>query len=179
MKVFLAIYKNEMALTAFIGGLICWGTIASFLAFKNKSQVILIGKTKNSYQLIEKETKDTLEIENFIRHFLGLTLNFDEKSYKRNISLAGDLMTEILWKKKKPEFKEMAGFIKENKVVQSSELLGIKKLKTNHYEVKVKNYLFKKGILKEKKKTLSLSLTGNERSFENPWRYSVENIEVR
>ena len=86
-------------------------------------------------------------------------------------------MTEKLWKKKKPEFKEMAGFIKENKVIQSSELLKIERIKTNRYEVKVRNYLFKKGILKEKDKLLSLSLTENKRSYENPWRYSVSEIE--
>lgn len=173
------VYKNEMILIAFVGSLMLWGIAVSILAFENKTQTILIGKTEGSYQLIKEDKKDPLEIESFIRHFLGLTLNFDEKSYKRNISLAGDLMTENLWRKKKAQFKEMAGFIKENKVIQSSELLEIKKLKTNHYEIKVKNYLFKKGILKEKKKLLSLSLRENKRSFENPWRYSVSSIEVK
>ena len=88
-------------------------------------------------------------------------------------------MTEKLWKKKKPEFKEMAGFIKENQIIQSSELFKIKKTKTNQYEVKVRNYLFKKGILSEKDKLLSLSLTENKRSYENPWRHSVSKIEVK
>ena len=173
------VYKDEMTLIVFIGSLIFWAVVVSILAFKNKTQVILIGNKGGSYQLIKAEEKNPSETENFIRHFLSLTLNFDERSYKRNISLAGDLMTEKLWKKKKPEFKEMAGFVKENKVIQSSELLKIERIKTNRYEVKVRNYLFKKGILKEKDKLLFLSLTENKRSYENPWRYSVSEIEIK
>ena len=179
MKRLLVIYKNEAILIAFIGSLILWAVAMSFLAFQNKTQVILIGNKEGSYQLIKEGEKDPLETENFIRHFLGLTLNFDEKSYNDNISLAGDLMTEKLWQKKKPDFTEMAGFIKKHKVIQSSELLEITKIKTNNYEVKVRNYLFKKGILTKREKLLSLSLTENIRSFENPWRYSVSEIEVK
>ena len=179
MKKLLTIYKNQTVLVSLIISLMLWGIVVGILAFQNKEKVILIGNVDGSYQLIEDNRKDPLETENFIRHFLGLTLNFDERSYKRNISLAGDLMTEKLWQKKKPEFKEIAGFIKENQIIQSSELLEIKKAKTNHYEVKVRNYLFKKGILSEKDKLLSLSLTENKRSYENPWRHSVSSIEVK
>ena len=179
MKKLLTIYKNQTVLTALIISLMLWGIVVGILAFQNKEKVILIGKVGESFQLIKDKEKSPLETENFIRHFLGLTLNFDRRSYKRNISLAGDLMTEKLWQKKKPEFKEMAGFIKENQIIQSSELLKIKKAKTNQYEVKVRNYLFKKGILSEKDKLLSLSLTENKRSYENPWRYSVSKIEVK
>lgn len=179
MKLFWLIYKNEVVCICFTISLFLWGLLATFLAFQNKSQVILIGKTGESYQLIESEEKAPLETENFIRHFISLTLNFDEKSYKRHISLAGDLMLEDLWEKKKPEFKEMAGFIKKNKVIQSSEVLGIKKIKTNHYEVKIRNYLFKKSILTETNKLILLSLVENKRSYENPWRYSVSSVEVK
>ena len=156
-----------------------WGALASILAFQNKSQVVLIGKTENSYRLIVEEEITPLEIGNFIRHFTALTLNFNEESYKRHISLAGDLMTEELWKKKKPEFIEMFGFIKKNKVTQSAEVLKIEKVKNNNYEVKVRNYLFKNGNLTEKDKVILLSLTENERSFENPWRHIVSNVEVK
>ena len=108
-----------------------------------------------------------------------LTLNFNNESYKRHISLAGDLMTENLWKKKKPKFIQMAGFIKKNKVTQSTEVLKIQKIKNNLYEVKVRNYLFKNGILTEKDKLILLSLTKNQRSYENPWRHSVSNVEIK
>ena len=101
-------------------------------------------------------------------------------SYRKHISLAGDLMTEELWKRKKPEFKEMAGFIKKYKVIQSSELLEIQRVKASEYKAKVRSYLFKKGVLKEADKIISLlSLIENKRSYENPWRYSVSNVEVK
>ena len=125
------------------------------------------------------EEKTPLETGNFIRHFIALTLNFNNESYRRHISLAGDLMTEDLWKKKKPEFKEMASFIKKNKVTQSAEVLKIQKVKNNFYEVKVRNYLFKNSILTEKDKLIFLSLTENQRSYENPWRHSVSNVEIK
>ena len=179
MRLLLQLYKNEFILFFLIGGLFLWGIVTSLLAFQNKTHVVLIGKTGNSYQLITEKEKDPLEIENFLRHFIALTLNFDEKSYKRHISLAGDLMTESLWVKKETEFKEMAGFIKKYKVIQSSEILQIQKIKSNQYEVKVRNYLFKKGLLTEKEKHILLSLTKNERSFENPWSYSVSNVKVK
>ena len=179
MKQLWIIYKNEMVFFLLIGGLFLWGVVATTLAFTNRYEVILIGKTGGSYQLIEDEEKDPLEIENFIRHFLGLTLNFDKKSYKRHISLSGDLMTTELWKRKKSEFKEMMSFIKKYNVIQSSELLKIRKTKSNHYEVKIKNYLFKKGVLKETNKLILLSLSSNKRSYANPWRYSVANVEVK
>ena len=102
-----------------------------------------------------------------------------KKVYKKHISLAGDLMTEKLWKKKKPEFKEMAGFIKEQKVIQSSEILQIQRIKANSYEIKIRNYLFKKGVLTEKDKSIFLSLVENQRSYENPWGHSVSGIEVK
>ena len=80
MKLLLFVYRNEMTLIAFISGLMLWGLVATGLAFKNKTKLVLIGKTEGSYQLIRDEEESSLEIENFIRHFLALTLNFDEKS---------------------------------------------------------------------------------------------------
>lgn len=179
MKELWIIYKNEMVFLSLIAGLFLWGVVATLLAFQNKEKVILIGKTGNSYQLIEEEVKTPFETENFIRHFLSLTLNFDEKSYGRHISLAGDLMTDSLWFQKKAEFKEMANFIKKHQVVQSSEILSITKQKANLFEVKIRNYLFKKGVLTENEKLILLSLIENERSFENPWSHSISNIEVK
>lgn len=179
MKPLWTIYKNEMFLICFVSSLILWAVTTTILAFRHKTKVILIGKTGGFYQLIKEKETSVVETENFIRHFIGLTLNFDERSYRKHISLAGDLMTEDLWKKKKPEFKEMAGFIKKYKVIQSSELLEIKRINTNRYEVKVRNYLFKKGILSEKDKLLFLSLAENQRSYANHWRHNVSRIEVK
>ena len=179
MKLLFWLYKNEITLIALIVSLFMWGVMTGILAFQNKAQVILIGKSKESYQLIKDKEKTPVETGNFIRHFMSLTLNFNDESYRRHISLAGDLMTEDLWRKKKPEFTRMAGFIKKNKVTQSAEILKIQKVKNNLYEVKVKNYLFKNGILTEKDKLILLSLTDNQRSYGNPWRYSVANVEIK
>ena len=179
MKLLIQLYKKEIAVISLIISLFLWGVVTSYLAFQNKSQVVLIGKTDESYQLIKDEKETPIETGNFIRHFLALSLNFNDESYKRHISLAGDLMTEDLWKKKKPEFIQMAGFIKKNKVTQSVEILKIQKVKNNLYEIEVKNYLFKNGILTEKNKLISLSLIDNQRSYENPWRHSVSGIEVK
>ena len=57
MKLFWLIYKNETALLALIISLFLWGLVASLLAFKNKAQVVLIGKTKDSYQIKEGEAE--------------------------------------------------------------------------------------------------------------------------
>ena len=179
MKLLIQLYKKEIAVISLIVSLFLWGVVTSYLAFQNKSQVVLIGKTDESYQLIKDEKETPIETGNFIRHFLALSLNFNDESYKRHISLAGDLMTEELWRKKKPEFIQMAGFIKKNKVTQSVEILKIQKVKNNLYEIEVKNYLFKNGILTEKNKLISLSLIDNQRSYENPWRHSVSGIEVK
>ena len=179
MKLLIRLYKQEVAIFSLIISLLLWGVVATILAFQNRSQVVLIGKTGDSYHLIVEEEITPLETGNFIRHFTALTLNFNEESYKRHISLAGDLMTEELWKKKKSEFIELFGFIKKNKVTQSAEVLKIEKVKSNSYEVKIRNYLFKNGNLTEKDKVILLTLTENERSFENPWRHSVTNVEVK
>ena len=179
MKLLIRLYKNEIAAFSLVISLMLWGMVASYLAFKNNSQVVLIGKTENSYQLIVNEEITPIETGNFIRHFLALTLNFNDESYKRHISLAGDLMTEEFWQKKKSEFIQMAGFIKKNKVTQSVEILKIQKAKKGFYEVEVRNYLFKNGILTEKNKLILLSLTENQRSFENPWRHSVASVDVK
>ena len=179
MKLLILLYQKEMAVISLIISLMLWGVVSSCLTFQNKSQVVLIGKTGESYQLIKDEEITPIETGNFIRHFLVLSLNFNDESYKRHISLAGDLMTEDLWKKKKLEFIQMASFIKKNKVTQSVEVLKIQKAKNNLYEIEVKNYLFKNGILTEKNKLILLSLIDNQRSYENPWRYSVANIEIK
>ena len=179
MKLLIQLYKKEMAVSSLIVSLFLWGIMSSYLAFQNKSQVVLIGKTDESYQLITNEKTTPIETGNFIRHFLALSLNFNDESYKRHISLAGDLMTEDLWKKKKSEFIQMAGFIKKNKVTQSAEILKIQKAKSNLYEIEVRNYLFKNGILTEKDKLILLSLIENQRSYENPWRHSVANVEIK
>ena len=179
MKLLIQLYKQEIAIFSLIVSLMLWSVVATILAFQNKSQIVLIGKTKDSYQLIKDEEQTPVEIGNFIRHFMALTLNFNKESYKRHISLAGDLMTEELWKKKKAEFIKMFDFIKKNKVTQSAEVLKIQKVKNNIYEVKVRNYLFKNEKLTEKDKLILLSLTEKERSFENPWRLSVSHVEVK
>lgn len=179
MRLLFLVYKNETVLFVLIFSLFLWGLFSSILAFQNKEKVILIGQTNGSYRVINDKEVDPLETENFIRHFLGLTLNFNEGNYRKHISIAGDLMTESLWLSKKKEFKEMAGFIQKHQVVQSSEVLSITRQKNNLFEVKVKNYLFKKGVLREKENLISLSLIKNERSYENPWRHSVSNVEVK
>ena len=179
MKLLWLTRKGEIILITLIGSLTLWSLVTSILAFQNKTRIVLIGKVGSSFQLITDKEKDPKETINFIRHFLALTLNFDEGSYKRHISLAGDLMTENLWKKKKFEFKEMAGFIKKQKVIQSSEILNITKTGLSQYEIKIRNYLFKKGILTEKDKTILLSLAQNQRSYENPWRFSISNVEIK
>ena len=179
MRLLFLVYKNETVFFVLISSLFLWGLLASILAFQNKEKVILIGTVNGSYKVINDREMDPLETENFIRHFLGLTLNFNEANYRKHISIAGDLMTESLWLEKKKEFKEMAGFIKKHQVVQSSEVLSITRKKKNLFEVKVKNYLFKKGVLREKENLISLSLIKNERSYENPWRHSVSNVEVK
>ena len=73
----------------------------------------------------------------------------------------------------------MASFVKKYKVIQTSELLEIQRVKASQYKAKVRSYLFKKGVLKETDKIISLSLIENKRSYENPWRYSVSNVEVK
>ena len=179
MKLLIRLFKEEIAIFSLIISLMLWALVTSYLAFKNNTQVFLIGKTKDTYHLITNEEMTPIETGNFIRHFLALTLNFNDESYKRHISLAGDLMTEKLWQSRKPEFIKMAGFIKKNKVTQSAEILKIQKTEKGFFEVKVRNYLFKNGILTEKDKFILLSLVNNERSFENPWRLSVANVEVK
>lgn len=179
MKLLIRLYKNEIAVFSLVISLMLWGVVTSYLAFKNNSQVILIGKNEGSYQLITEEEMTPIETGNFIRHFLALTLNFNDESYRKHISLAGDLMTEELWQSRKPEFIKMAGFIKKHKVTQSAEILKIEKNENGFYEVKVRNYLFKNGILTEKDKLISLSLIENQRSYENPWRFSVSSVEVK
>ena len=179
MKLLIKLYKNEMIAIFFISALFIWGAVSSVLAFQNKTQVVLIGKTQAGFKLITDEDKTLEEALNFIRLFLTLTFNFDDESYPRHISLAGDLMTETLWERKKPEFTEMAGFIKKNKIVQAGEILSIKELKSNQYEIEIRNYLFKKGNLNEKNKLVLLTLTKNQRSYENPWSYNVSNIEIK
>ena len=129
--------------------------------------------------MINDEENSSVEAQNFIRHFMALTLNFDKTSYKKHISLAGDLMTEHLWKKKKIEFAGMVDFIRQNKVIQSSEVLNIKRQKRNFYEIKIRNYLFKNGVLTETDKDILISLVSNKRSYENPWRYSVSEVEIK
>ena len=179
MKLLILLYQKEMAVISLISSLFLWGAVSSYTAFQNKSQVMLIGKNTEGYELITDAEVTPIETGNFIRHFLSLALNFNEASCQRHISLAGDLMTEELWKKKKPEFIEMAGFIKKNKVTQSAEILKIQKTKSNVYEIKVKIYLFKNSLLTEKEKLILLTLIQNERNYENPWRHSVSNIEVK
>ena len=88
-------------------------------------------------------------------------------------------MTEGFWSKKKVEFIEMAGFIKKNKITQSAEIVKIQKTKSHFYEVKIRNYLFKNGILTETDKLILISLIENKRSYQNPWRYSVTNLEIK
>ena len=183
MKILIKLFKFEMILISLIITLLFWGLTTSFLAFQNKSQVVLIGKTKEGFKLIsglaDKEDKGSLEAVNFIRHFIALAFNFDKKSYVQHISLAGDLMSESLWNTKKPEFKETAGFIKKNKIIQSSELISIKKLSANKYEVEIISYLFKKENLTKKNKIIIMSLIHNKRSIENPWRYHVSEFEIK
>ena len=183
MKVLIKLFKTEMTLIALILSLIFWGLTMSFLAFQNNSQVILIGKTKEGFKIIkatdkEDKSSSSLEAVNFIRHFIALTFNFDKKSYVKHISLAGDLMSEKLWNKKEPEFKKTASFIKTKNIIQSSELISITK-QSNTYEAKVISYLFKNGNLTKKNKTIVLSLTTNQRSFENPWGYNVSEFKVK
>lgn len=179
MKLLMFIYKNEIVCFFLIISLFLWSLFATFLAFQNKAQILLIGKNNGSYQIIKDEEQSPVEIRNFIRHFIALTLNFDKKSYKRHISMAGDLMTDALWNQKNDEFKEMAGYIMDQNIIQSSEILSIKKQKRNLFEVKIRNYLFKKSVLTETDKFILLSLTKNKRSYENPWSYSVSGIKVK
>jgi len=88
-------------------------------------------------------------------------------------------MTGEIWRSKTPAFIQLTGYIKKQKDTRPAEILKIEKNEKGFYEVKVRNYLFKNGILSEKDKLISLSLIENQRSFENPWSHSISNIEVK
>ena len=57
MKLLKQIYKHQMFLSLFIAVLILWGVSVARLAFLNKAQLVIIGKTKDSYQIKEGESE--------------------------------------------------------------------------------------------------------------------------
>ncbi len=173
------LYKKEFILSSLFICLFLWASFMSILIFNQKNEILVITKDRGFFEVLKKEKETNLEVQNFLRHFIGLSLNFDKNSYDKNISKAGDMMSDALWNKQRKDFIKTSFYIKENQIIQTTQIIEVKEITDRTYEIKVENIKFKKGKTDKSFKKLVIHLSNNQRNYKNPWRYYVSDIKVK
>jgi hypothetical protein len=178
MKLLFNAYQKELLVFYLILILSLWAIIASYVAITKKDHTLLVGINQNGATIISSlDDKSELTLtKNFLRRFIGLTYNWDHNSFRENIELAGDLMSDELWSKKLSDFKLIETRIKESDIIQSAEILGITRLDENVYEVPVKTSIIRNGRNYSEQTKIRITLKKIERNLRNPWGMEVINV---
>lgn len=179
MIFFLKMFKGEILSFLLILVLLISTCFLSFKLFFQKEKILFIERTSKSTRVLEETHVTPLEIKIFIRRFLVICLNYHEKNYLEHIESAGNLMSPRLWNEKKEELLNVYKEVKAKKLEQGADILEIKAIGENEFEILAYVSLYEKEVKTFKKKfKIFLTLKEAKRTKLNVWGLEVENFKI-
>jgi len=170
------VQKLKMVLVIVLG---VYSAVTTLCLVKVKPKTILIGIENNATRIIGSNDDRLLRLEKqaFLKQFIRTLYNYDESSYKEKVSLAGDLMSDQLWKGEKPKFEEISKKLEGKEITQEVRILDLREIDLDQYEADLE--LKVKDRLTEVTPKIKVKITINEhrRSDLNPYPYEVEHYD--
>lgn len=161
--------------------ILTWAVVASVLAFRNQTHVLLVGIDPYGVRLITSNDDRLLRIEkeNFVKRFLVYLYTYSGTEFEKRISLAGDMMALKLWEEKTPEFKSIAAKLPGQELSQAGTLKELRSVDAETFEADLE--LLTKNRLQEArtKVRVELKIRAVSRTAQNPYAYEVESYVER
>ncbi len=158
--------------------LLAWATTSSIWAYRNKSQIILIGLDDAGTRVITSASDPILAKERvkFVREFLRGFYNYSSTDYSQSMSQAGALISDTLWKEKETDFKRIVAQMKLTPLTQEARLLDLREVSEQEFEADLDIHIRSRLQERTVKYRVALTITPKKRSTSNPYPLEVTSI---
>lgn len=172
------LYREEIKHWSLILMLFLWASVASYQAFKNKEELILISVSESQTRLITESFDPGLknEFKNFLTEFLETYYTYDEKNFSSQMDKASNLMNLDFFELQKPKLLELQAKLQSQPLVQSAEIESIDQVEPNKIEAQVNLKVKSKLSEHNFKIKVRLALASSKRSKLNPWGFEVTEV---
>ena len=151
--------------------------LVTFWISKMKIDPIIIAVDDFGTRVLNEDDRLVkIEKENFLIRFLGLQYEFGPETYSSQISLSGDLMSNLLWEKKKKEFLRIAEKLKKLPLRQHFEVEELREIDALHYEADLKIVIQNRLQQKDLRYRVGLGLHSKKRDSRNPYPFEVDSL---
>lgn len=181
MKILNQVYFQRNFQFVMFLGLAVLFLLLGFLNLKvilSNKKPTLIAIDENSTRIISDMNDPIYKTESlaFIKRFLTLTYNFDQKSFLKQFGGATGMMSEHLWNEKKEEILSLKSKIERDEISLKSEIEKIT-ISENSYFALIRVMETSRLKTKEHEIAVRLELKRSERSESNPWGLEVKQYE--
>lgn len=171
--------KYEMLKLFFIVVLLIVSFLSSYLYITNKPKNLVIAIEDGMVRVISENNIIPQELNSFIEMFLKYSYNYSYLNLKENIDKSSNLMSELLWEKKRNEIASSIDKLNTQKL--NSQLIDIKslnKISDTEYLINIIQKL--EAVDKKFERKLQVRLfigKKSSRTKDNPSIYEVTNYE--
>jgi hypothetical protein len=154
---------------------LAWAGYSSFMAARNKPEVVLIGFDGNGARIIQSQNDPLLlqERTRFVKDVLFRLYNYDAESYAQRISSAGHLMSDAAWVEQEKTFKKTVEQMKTRSLRAEAKLLDLRELDEQNFEADVSVRITERLVTHEVRMRITLSIGPRKRNVENPYAWEV------
>ena len=140
MKEIVIIYKMELLIFLIFLLLVSWAITSTSLALSHEDKTYLIAISGEETRAITEGEVDKVSVEvvNFIRRFVALIYNYDDRTFEENIKLAGDLMSLDLWNEQARKVERVKLKLRNKNFSHSGVILGVNRISQDRFEVPIR-----------------------------------------
>lgn len=152
-------------------------------ALNNKSELKIIAIDQLGTRLVTDQNDKIYEQEKyeFVKYFIRLYTNYDSENFTTTIGHTTDLMSDGVWSKIEAEYKSLKTRVLETKMNQVSEIkrLEMDDANINHFKAQVISIQNYRGVQKQIKGEIQITLSKKTRSELNPHGWEVVGLYER
>ncbi len=178
MRTFLKLIKDEFVFYTLILSLFLWGFSSSlYLIFKEDRSFVIEKDSQGFLKILgTKDLSSRREV--FLRLFVILSFNYDTSSFKKNLSMAGELMSDEFWRKKRAYFLKVFEEVRMKKISQFAEISKLIETSNNTYKAHLNIIIFQGKQKTEKKGKLLIKLQSAEMRAQNLYGFEVYDVQI-
>jgi hypothetical protein len=154
---------------------LAWAVFATFMAARNRSEIILIGLDANGARIIQPQGDPLLLQEHmkFVKEVLLRLYSYDSESYAKRISSAGHLMTDAAWGEQEKTFRQTVELMKTQSLRSEARLLDLREVDERSFEADVGIQITERLVMREVRLRVALTIGPRNRNVNNPYAWEV------
>lgn len=172
--------QYKVSLWYLIGILSIYSFGITVYAIRNQKEFKIIAIDNFGTRLVTDQNDKVFEQEKyeFVRYFIRLYTNYDSENFTQTIGHSTDLMSDEVWVQIENEYKLLKNRVHETKMHQVSEITQLEVDDKNdlNFKANIEGKQIYRGIQKEVKGEIHLTLKQKERTDLNPYGWEVVQI---